>query len=399
LLVNKIESTSLRRLDLAVLAQFLATGITISAVPALLLEELRQTRAVTGAATTIFFVAALIARPFIGRFLDAVGRRPFLLWPPLINAALVLLLELASSPIHVGALRFLSGAVGAGFYTAALALTTDLAPADRQTRAVGRLSVFVYLGFVIGPLLFEALLQIGFVLVWVVIAILHVVASVCALGLPGGRPGTVSETLGTMDSDAPGSDRRAKGRLLHPAAVGPGLVLLTVAFAQSTVTAFAGDYGKQLGLEYPRLLLGAFALAVLVIRIVSGPFADRRGPFAVAVPGLLLGTVGLLVATLAPNIAVGFLGMVIIGIGSGSSFPAITTIVTQRAAAAERGVAVASLLMFNDVGQAVSAPLSGWVGDRAGWRWVFGVPTIVAAFGALGIVVLQQRFRDRNGAN
>jgi MFS family permease len=209
----------------------------------------------------------------------------------------------------------------------------------------------------------------------------------------------VSETLGTMDSDAPGSDRRAKGRLLHPAAVGPGLVLLTVAFAQSTVTAFAGDYGKQLGLEYPRLLLGAFALAVLVIRIVSGPFADRRGPFAVAVPGLLLGTVGLLVATLAPNIAVGFLGMVIIGIGSGSSFPAITTIVTQRAAAAERGVAVASLLMFNDVGQAVSAPLSGWVGDRAGWRWVFGVPTIVAAFGALGIVVLQQRFRDRNGAN
>jgi MFS family permease len=380
--VNTIESTALRRLDFAVLAQFLATGITVAGVPAYLLDELGSTRAVTGAATTIFFVAALIARPFIGRFLDRSGRRPLLLWPPLLNAALALLLSLAGSAVQVGMVRFAAGAVGAGFYTSALALSGDLAPADRQTRAVARLSVFVYLGFVIGPLVAEALLQINFVAVWVTVAGLHVVASAAAFGLPHQRP-THAKAM------------RSRQRLIHPAAIGPGIALLTVAFAQSTITAFTGDYGKQLGLGYPRLLLGVFALAVLVIRIISGPIADRRGPFAIAVPGIMFGTVGLFIATTAPNYGVAFVALAIVGVGSGSSFPAITTIVTQRTSPSERGVAVASLLMFNDVGQAIAAPASGWVADRAGWRWVFGVPTIVGLLGSAAIVYLWTRQRRR----
>jgi MFS family permease len=379
--VEPNASGASRRLDFAVLAQFFATGITVAGVPAFLLDDLRATRAVTGAATTVFFVAALIARPFIGRFIDRSGRRPLLVWPPLLNAVLVLALTFANSAIQVGVLRFAAGAVGAGFYTAALALTGDLAPPDRQTRAVARLSVYVYIGFVVGPLITEALIRISFAAVWIAIACLHLVAAVAAFGLPDRRP-------------APGQSASGKQRLFHPAAIGPGIALLTVAFAHSTITAFTGDYGKQLDMTYPRLLLAAFAIAVLVIRVLSGPFADRNGPFAVAVPGIAFGTLGLFVAANAPNYVVGMIAMVMVGIGSGSSFPAITTIVTNRSGPAERGTAVASLLMFNDVGQAVAAPSAGWVADKWGWRWVFGVPAVVGVIGTLSILALWNRTKS-----
>ena len=178
---------------------------------------------------------------------------------------------------------------------------------------------------------------------------------------------------------------------IYRGAIGPGIALLTVAFAFSTVSAFTPDYAKNLAVARPSTLFAVFAASVLAVRLVSGRIADRRGPFSVAVPGIALGAVGLAIAAMAPSAPIGYLAMVVIGMGSGASFPAITSIVTSRAPAAERGVAVASLLMFNDLGQALAGPLSGKVADNFGWRWVFGVPALVGILGTFAISVLAVR--------
>ena len=154
------------------------------------------------------------------------------------------------------------------------------------------------------------------------------------------------------------------------------------------MSAFTPDYAKNLAVARPSTLFAVFAASVLAVRLVSGRIADRRGPFSVAVPGIALGAVGLGIAATAPSAPFGYLAMVVIGVGSGASFPAITSIVTSRAPAAERGVAVASLLMFNDLGQALAGPLSGKVADTFGWRWVFGVPALVGILGTVAITAL-----------
>lgn len=368
------------QLDLAVFLQFLATGVAIGSVPRYLRDELGASRALTGFAATIFFVAALLARPFIGRFLDRSGARLLLLWPPLIMGALIIGLHWANSPYTVAVLRFAAGAVGACFYTAALSLTTELAPADEQTKAVARLSVAVYLGFIIGPLLAEQLLRSGFFVVWIGSAVCHVAAVGAA------------RFISFPARESPlGSAEPAARLTIYRGAIGPGIALLTVAFAFSTVSAFTPDYAKNLAVARPSTLFAVFAASVLAVRLVSGRIADRRGPFSVAVPGIALGAVGLAIAATAPSAPVGYLAMVVIGVGSGASFPAITSIVTSRAPAAERGVAVASLLMFNDIGQALAGPLSGKVADSFGWRWVFGVPALVGILGTVAITALAVR--------
>lgn len=377
------------QLDVAVLSQFLATGIAIGTVPAYLRDELGASRALTGFATTIFFISALIARPFIGRFLDRSGSRMLLVWPPMASAALIGGLHFAGSPQVVASLRFFAGAVGACFYTAALSMTSEVAEPGAQTKSVARLSIAVYLGFVIGPLIAEVLLQVGFLAAWIGAAVFHLVAGLAA------RKIRYPLRITTPEHNASGriqAGRRFR-RIVHPVSVAPGIALLTVAFAFSTVSAFSGDYGKNLGLTYPRTLFAAFALSVLVVRLFSGRFADKRGPFTVAIPGIILGAFGLTLAAIAPTGLVGYVAMAVIGFGSGASFPAITAIVTYRAPASERGVAVASLLMFNDLGQALAGPLAGYVADTFGWRWVFGVPAIVGCCGIVAIVWLFYRLR------
>ena len=368
------------RLDLAVFLQFLATGVAIGSVPRYLRDELGASRALTGFAATIFFVAALIARPFIGRFLDRSGARLLLLWPPLVMGALIVALHWANSPYIVAGLRFAAGAVGACFYTAALSLTTQLAPADEQTKAVARLSVAVYLGFIIGPLVAEQLLRSGFFVVWIGSAACH-----------GAAVGAARFITFPARQSVPGSADPVARLTIYRGAIGPGIALLTVAFAFSTVSAFTPDYAKNLAVARPSTLFAVFAASVLAVRLVSGRIADRRGPFSVAVPGIALGAVGMAIAATAPSAPIGYLAMVVIGVGSGASFPAITSIVTSRAPAAERGVAVASLLMFNDLGQALAGPLSGKVADSFGWRWVFGVPALVGVLGTVAISVLAIR--------
>jgi MFS family permease len=370
------------RLDLAVFLQFLATGVALGSVPRYLRDELGASRALTGFATTIFFIAALAARPFVGRFLDRSGSRLLLIYPPVIMGVLVVSLHWANTPYVVAALRFIAGAVGACFYTAALSLTTELASPNEQTKAVARLSVAVYLGFIIGPLLAEQLLRSGFFTVWIGAAACHAAAVVAArfVAMPS-RPVRATQGVAKLT--------------IYRGAIAPGIALLTVAFAFSTVSAFTPDYAKNLNVAHPSTLFATFAASVLAIRLVSGRFADRRGPFAVAVPGIALGAVGLGVAALAPNALVGYLAMIIIGVGSGSSFPAITSIVTYSAAPAKRGVAVASLLMFNDLGQALAGPLAGKVADGFGWRWVFGVPALVGVVGTIAISTLAVRRRGQ----
>ncbi len=381
-------STPTGRLDVAVLGQFLATGIAIGSVPAYLREALGASRALTGFATTIFFISALIARPFIGRFLDRSGSRLLLVWPPMMSAVLIVALHFAGSAPVVAIMRFSAGAVGACFYTAALSLTSELAEQGAQTKAVARLSIAVYLGFVIGPLIAEGLLHFGFFAAWIGAAGFHLVAGFAARAIHyPQRPPIADVTAPPQSKSKPQPGRR----VVHPLSIGPGVALLTVAFAFSTVSAFSGDYGKNLGLRYPRTLFATFAFSVLAVRLFSGRIADKRGPFTVAVPGIILGAFGLALAAVAPNAAIGYVAMACIGFGSGASFPAITAIVTYRAPAAERGIAVASLLMFNDLGQALAGPLAGFVADSFGWRWVFGVPALVGLGGIAAIVMLSAR--------
>ena len=82
--------------------------------------ELDASRASVGLAVGAFSVSALLVRPFVGRGIDARGRRPFLLAALTLLAVTSLGFLVAGAVPAVVALRLLQGVAGGTYYTCLL---------------------------------------------------------------------------------------------------------------------------------------------------------------------------------------------------------------------------------------------------------------------------------------
>ncbi len=395
-----------RRLDAVVAASFLATGIVVAAVPRFLRSEFHATRSQTGLATTGFFVAALICRPFIGRGIERYGRSVFLRCATLATGLLSCGFVFAHSISAIAALRIAQGASGAAFYTAALTTATDLAAVDKRAAAVARLSVNVYLGFTIGPLIADFLIRgPGYQIVWALVIALYVLGFGLSWFVPETgihREDILRKKTGIGEKDPqaisgtsaePSPDRRLTS-FIPKSAIVPGIAMLATSLTFSTITIFTPDYADNMGIARPGMLLAFYAIAVLVVRLVASPIVDRRNAYVVVLPAMVVAGLALGTMAISRSAFVSFAAISLVGVGAGATFPALSSMAVQGIETAKRATALSAFLMFNDIGQATAGPLVGFVSDAIGWRWVFGVPAL-ATFGALSTLLLAHRRANR----
>ena len=133
----------------------------------------------------------------------------------------------------------------------------------------------------------------------------------------------------------------------------------------------------------------AFMLANLVGIVVAGEQADRRGPVASFLVGVVGFGAGLLVAGLAPSMPVLILGRVLQGAGAGG-LAATSYVAIGRGFAPERQPKLFALLSAGWVLPSLVAPAAaGVVSDHWGWRWVFlGLLPLVAVLMVLALPAL-----------
>jgi MFS family permease len=372
-----------RRLDVAVAANFLAIGILNAAIPRFVREELGGTGSQVGLATTIFFFAALFTRPLVGRWMDRIGRLPFLRWTVVAMALLDLSLLAVGSVWAVVAVRFAQGVFGSTYYTACAAASTDLAPPERRASAVARLSLVIYMGFAIGPSIGEFLVDRGPNWAWAAAITLHGLAFAASFLIPETRPVPVAGAV---------APRVAFTALMRIVAK-PGAAQFTAGLGYSCVVAFLPAYSREIGLGSSGGLFFAYAVSALVVRVFIGGLADRHGYLAVAIPGLMIFAVGHLVLAIAWTLWMPFVGVVLAGFGFGATFPALTALSVARAPDVVRAAALGVFLSFNDFGNAIAGPVVGAISDAFGFRWSYGAPALVAAVGALIAMSLRRDAR------
>lgn len=340
-------------------------------------EELGGGDFVVGLATTIFFVSAIVARPWAGRMMDRVGRRPFLVPPLLGMAVTTALISLSTAVWMVVVLRVLQGAIGSMLYTALAATATDLAPPERRGAAMARLSVMVYLGFAIGPFVGEYLFDQHHWWLFAVAGGLTLVSAAGAVWLPETRPEPSDDAAPPMRWVA----------MLRTVAR-PGLAQFTVGFGYACLISFLPKYAREVGLGQSGPLFVTFAICTLLVRAISGPMGDRLGYAMVALPGVVCIGTGMAMLALAPKAWMAFPAIALVGVGFGGSFPALTALAAMRAPDSARAAALGTFLSFNDLGSALAGPLVGALGEQLGFRWVYGTPALVSIVGAAVVISL-----------
>lgn len=328
-------------------------------------------------------MAALATRGASARALDRKGRRPFALGGLAIFAAATALLPLSASLGPLLVVRGVQG-IGWGLATTAIAsLVADLAPAERRGEAIGVWGLAPTVAMALGPAAGGALSRLGGpATAFLGTALLFLLA--LGLLLPVTEP------------------RHAAGTGVRgPFPVGallPCGVLFLSSLSYGAILAFVP---VELGTGRTGTYFLLYAVSILAVRPFAGRLSDRYGRVAVAVPGLLLGAVGV--------VGTGFVrgpfslaaAAVLYGVGmAGLSFPALVAWTVDLAGDA-RGTAMAAFYGAYDLAIALGAFALGPLYERHG----FGALNLAGAAGVLAATLLAvtlgrtARLRRREAGN
>jgi MFS family permease len=370
-------------LSLAVLVFFVAGGILIPVTPLFTREVLLGDKIAIGVVAGAFAVASLLMRPFSGRLSDQRGRRIALLIGAAISVGAAAGHLVASSLEILIVMRVLLGAGEALFFVAGLAAATDLAPEKRRGEAISLISLSLYLGIAIGPLLGEFIHDAwGYAAVWLVTAGLYV----GSVALSWVVPETLQRTA-QVEGEPP-----RKHPLIHPRGVMPGLLALCGVWGMGPFFTFVPLMAEDLHLGSSAPYLGAFALVVVVLRFLGAKLPDRLGARVLTSTALVATAVGLLVSGLAVAqvIPVGeglMLGTIVFAGGVAFTMPAILAMAVVGIAPDERGSVVGTAGLFVDAAFGLSPAVLGFIATLTDYPATFIVSAVIAAMGAIYMLV------------
>jgi MFS family permease len=353
------------------LGVFLTIGMLLPVLPVYAKDTLGAGSVGIGIAVAAVSPTALLAQPLIGQLGDRRGRRLLVVSGPLIVAATVAAYTLASSLWELVGLRLVGGIGEALLYVGAATIVTDLAPANRRGEALSLYSLGLWGGLALGPVLGEAILGDGrYDAVWFTAAAFAVCAAMVGFTLPETRP-------------AAAAGRTRPRRLVHPAAIRPGLVLVASVFGLAGFNTFVALYARELGLDGAGPVFFLFSGIVIGVRLFGRRLPDRLGPKRASGTALVLLAVGLLTIGLWNQPLGLYVGTAIFSFGAALAFPALMTLAVSGADDHDRSSVVGTFSACADVGFALGALTLGGVASLVGYSGVFVFSASMSVFGAV----------------
>ena len=364
-------------LEVVVLIAFLVIGLALPVLPLHVRDGLGYGPVVVGIVAGCQFAAALVARIWSGHTADARGAK----WAVVIGlvaAAGVGLLYLLSvffadvPAMSVAVLlagRALLGGAESFIITGATTWGLARVGAGNAGKVIAWMGTAMFAGFAAGAPLGTALYAYGG---FQAVALATGVAPLLTLAV----------VLPTRGMPASGSLRPSIvsviGRIWLP---GLGAALSSVGFG--AILAFGSLLFVEHGWTPVWLAFSAYAVALIVARLLFGHLPDRLGGARVALVSVAVETAGLGLMGLATSGSAAALGAALTGFGYSLVFPALGVEAVRLAPADSRGVAMGAYTACLDIALGISGPALGLVASLAGYGAVFLVGALVVLSAAI----------------
>lgn len=369
------------RVMLANFGYFLSLGMLNPVLPRFIKGPLGSTGLGVGIGLGSFTVTALLMRAYSGRLGDRRGRRLPITVGAVVHMVAVAGLLFATSLVHVVISRMVTGIAEALFFVGASTAIQDLSPDDRRGEAASLFSLSLFAGLALGPQISEPLLDaVGYHAVWWASAAAAAFGALVAFSVQDTRP-----------DGAAGSSTK----LIHRAALRPGLVLGCAIWGLAAFNSIMPLYALQIGLSGSRLVFLTNTAVIFLFRSLGARLPDRLGAIRAARLSLACTPAGLAVMGLWSAPAGLFLGAVLLAMGQSMAFPALMTIAVNSAPASERGAVMGTFTSFFDLAFGVGLLTLGAVSDAVGYSGTFLVAMGVAALGLTQLLVVPPRVPAR----
>lgn len=372
----------------ATLAYYMCVGIFIPTLPVFIKNGLGGGEAMIGAAGVVFSASAVLFRPALTWVGNTWGRRTMMVTGSLVGASGALGLIVVNSTWQVLPLRAVMGIGEAALFVGAAILVVELSPESRKAEAASYLSVSVFGGLSLGPIVGEwvmgsvperssGLSSGRYDAVWVVSAVAAGVAALVSLTAPafvGERPTNVSR----------------RPTWFHPSAIVPGTILALGMAAWTSFTSFVPTFAKSIGLSGSAAFFTVYSILCLFIRLFGARIPARIGlrRSVVLAMWFLFGGV-CSVWTLGNSLGI-WIGTIFFAFGVSFFYPSLLAMSVEGVEGDDRVEVVASFTSFFEIGGVIGGLALGLVGQAFGERSTFlgGI-----GFAVAGLLLLRRTRR------
>ena len=165
-----------------------------------------------------------------------------------------------------------------------------------------------------------------------------------------------------------------------------GLGLMLQGVGLSGLTAFASLYFAEQNWGHAGLVMTAFGIGFIFVRVTLGSLPDRMSGYRVAFWSLVVEAIGQAMIWGAPYEIVVLAGALVTGLGCALVFPALGVEALKRVLPANRGSAMGAFVAFLDIAYGVSGPVAGVIASQFGYAAVYLFGAVCALLGAALVV-------------
>jgi MFS family permease len=351
------------------------------------ITSLGGTEVEVGVVMGLYNAVGIVCQPLVGPWVDALGRRPFMLLG--VGLALAAALFAAAAPaIGVLALvRVLQGLAFSCFFVANYSYVIDIVEPGRRGWALGIYGVAGLVGTAIAPLLGEwTIRRHGFRPLFMLAAGVMVVAGSLVWGL------REREREGSPPVRGFPWERGGLAEVFQLSMA----VIFFFGLGAGTIFVFLPTFAEHLGVRALALFYTAYSLSAIGVRVFGGRLSDIHGRRAVIVPSMfaqtgataLLAAVAFSVsrASSTPVVPVLFLTGLLAGGAHGFLYPGLAALVTDHTPETRRGVVVGIFSAVFLAGQTTGAFVFGYVAHAIGYAFMWtGLTSLLFLGSALAL--------------
>lgn len=276
-------------------------------------SELGANPAQAGFAAGIYIIGTLIARLYIGKKLELIGRKQMLRFGAIIYLITTIAYLISTNIIILDTVRFLNGFAYGTISTAANAIVTAYIPKSRNGEGINYYGLSTSLAAAIGPFIGILLLPIvGFKSVIILAIVLSVLVTVACYLFP-------VQNIELTDDHKKLLNSWSLNTFIEYKVLFISVVAFLIGLSYSSVLGFLSIYADNLGLSTAgAFFFVVYALIITFTRPFAGQIFDAKGENAVMYPSFIFLTIGLLTLSYTTTSFMLLLSGALIGLGYGT---------------------------------------------------------------------------------
>ncbi|MGN9760726.1 MDR family MFS transporter [Streptomyces sp. SD31] len=345
-----------------------------------------------GLVASLHGLGGVISSLGAGVMTDRLGRRPTLLVAQASTALSVALLGFMHHPVAIAAVAFLVGMASNASRPAVQAMMADIVRPEDRVRAFSLNYWAINLGFAVSSMAAGFIAEVSYLSGFLIEAGMTVVCAVVVfVKLPESKPVATAKAaeaevgLGTVLRD-----RRFMSLVglsfLVAVIFQQGSVGLPVAMGEAGFT--PADYG---------LVVAVNGILIVALQIPVTRFIEHRDPGRLLVISSVLAGYGFGLTAFAGSVGVFALTVCVWTLAEIVNAPTQTSLVVRLSPVHGRGRYQGMYTMSWSVAALVAPLMSGFVIDRFGAEWLWGLCAVVGTVAGLGYGALMRRLPDDPG--